>query len=205
MTEITIPAGFVRNALGHLVPEDQVREQDKLRDQVARELATAAIPLHAALKAFKEKALGDIADLVSISAERYGVQMGGKKGNVSVTTYDGQYKIERAYADRITFTEEVLAAKELVDQCIRTWSEGANSHLQVLVDRAFRADKKGQLKTADLLDLLRTEIDDPGWKMAMQALKDSILVVGTAVYIRVYQRVGETDSYTPISLNIAGV
>ncbi|WP_122300441.1 DUF3164 family protein [Pseudomonas syringae] len=205
MTNTTIPAGFVRNALGHLVPEGQVREHDKLRDQVARELANAAIPLHAALKAFKAKALGDIADLVSISGERYGVSMGGKKGNVSVTTYDGQYKVERAYADRITFTEEVLAAKELVDQCIRTWSEGANSHLQVLVDRAFRADKKGQLKTADLLDLLRTEIDDPGWKMAMQALKDSILVVGTAVYIRVYQRVGETDTYVPISLNIAGV
>jgi hypothetical protein len=205
MSDTAIPAGFVRNALGHLVPEGQVREQDKLRDQVARELAAEAIPLHAALKRFKAKALGDIADLVSISGERYGVQMGGKKGNVSVATYDGQYKIERAYADRITFTEEVLAAKELVDQCIRTWSEGANSHLQVLVDRAFRADKKGQLKTADLLDLLRTEINDPGWKMAMQALKDSILVVGTAVYIRVYQRVGETDTYTPICLSIAGV
>lgn len=205
MSETTIPAGFVRNALGHLVPEAQVREHDKLRDQVSRELAEAAIPIHAALKAFKAKALGDIADLVSISGEKYGVQMGGKKGNVSVATYDGQYKIERAYADRITFTEEVLAAKELVDQCIRTWSEGANSHLQVLVDRAFRADKKGQLKTADLLDLLRTEINDPGWKMAMQALKDSILVVGTAVYIRVYQRVGDTDTYVPISLNIAGV
>ncbi|WP_347506164.1 hypothetical protein [Pseudomonas anguilliseptica] len=32
-----------------------------------------------------------------------------------------------------------------------------------------------------------------------------IQVNGTAVYIRVYQRVGETDRYDPINLNIAAV
>lgn len=202
---VLIPAGFVMNAAGHLVPEHQVREHDKLRDGVARELAIQAIGISDALASFKQKALGDIADLIAISAERYGVTLGGKKGNVSITTYDGAYKIERAMADRITFTEEILAAKELIDQCIRAWSEGANNHLRVLVDRAFRANRQGQIKTNDVLSLLRVEIDDPDWKMAMQALKDSIQVSGTAVYIRVYKRQGNTDQYLPINLNLAGV
>lgn len=108
-------------------------------------------------------------------------------------------------ADRIIFTEEILAAKELIDQCIRKWSEGADQHLRVLVDRAFRANRQGQIKTGDVLSLLRVEIDDPDWKVAMEALKDSIQVNGTAVYIRVYQRVGATDRYEPINLNIAVV
>lgn len=200
-----IPAGFVKNAVGHLVPEHQVREHDKLRDSVARDLSTLALHINKALTQFKAKALADIDDLIAISSARYGVTIGGKKGNASITTYDGQFKIERAMAERITFTEEILAAKELIDQCIRKWSEGANSHLRVLVDRAFRANRQGQIKTGDVLSLLRVEIDDPDWKRAMEALKDSIQVNGTAVYIRVYQRIGQTDQYQPINLNIAAV
>jgi len=200
-----IPAGFVKNAVGHLVPEHQVREHDKLRDSVARDLSTLALHINKALTQFKAKALADIDDLIAISSARYGVTIGGKKGNASITTYDGQFKIERAMAERITFTEEILAAKELIDQCIRKWSEGANSHLRVLVDRAFRANRQGQIKTGDVLSLLRVEIDDPDWKRAMEALKDSIQVNGTAVYIRVYQRIGQTEQYQPINLNIAAV
>lgn len=203
--ENTVPEGFMKNALGHLVPLAQVREHDKLRDDVAQTLVLEAIAINERLEAFKKKALADIDDLVTVSSDRYDVKLGGKKGNVSITTFDGQYKIERAYADRISFTEEILAAKELVNVCIRSWSEGANSHLLVLVERAFKANKQGQLKAADLLNLLRIEIDDPSWKAAMQALKDSILVIGTAVYVRVYRRADETDKYLPISLNIAGV
>ncbi|WP_374415699.1 DUF3164 family protein [Ectopseudomonas oleovorans] len=203
--QIDIPAGFVKNAAGHLVPEHQVREHDKLRDQVAGDLAKQAVAISESLAAFKAKALGDIADLIAISAEKYQVKLGGKKGNVSIVTYDGRYKIERAMAERITFTEEILAAKELIDQCIRKWSEGADQHLRILVDRAFRANRQGQIKTGDVLSLLRVEIEDPDWQRAMEALKDSIQVNGTAVYIRVYQRVGNTDRYEPISLDIAKV
>ncbi|PKF70410.1 sulfate transporter [Pseudomonas fluvialis] len=203
--QIVIPAGFVQNAAGHLVPEHQVREHDKLRDQVAGDLAKQAVAISESLTAFKAKALGDIADLIAISAEKYQVKVGGKKGNVSITTYDGRFKIERAMAERITFTEEILAAKELIDQCIRKWSEGADQHLRILVDRAFRANRQGQIKTGDVLSLLRVEIDAPDWQRAMEALKDSIQVNGTAVYIRVYQRVGNTDRYDPINLNIAAV
>lgn len=197
--------GFVLNAAGHLVPEHQVRDHDKLRDGVARDLAEEAVRLSNALVAFKAKALGDIDDLIAVSSERYGVTLGGKKGNVSITTYDGAFKVERCVADRIAFTEEILAAKVLIDHCIRKWSEGANQHLRILVDRAFSAGRSGQIKTNDVLGLLRLEIDDPDWKTAMVALKDAIQVNGKAVYIRVYQREGDSDRYTPINLNIAVV
>ncbi|WP_405119463.1 DUF3164 family protein [Pseudomonas leptonychotis] len=200
-----VPAGYVRNGAGHLVPEHQVREHDKLRDQVANGLAVRALAINAFLVEFKRDALADIDDLIAISNEKYGVTIGGKKGNASITTYDGKFKVERQMAERLTFTEEILAAKELIDRCIRKWSEGADQHLRVLVDRAFRANKQGQIKTGDVLSLLRIEIDDVDWNLAMEALKDSIQVNGTAVYIRVYQRVGDTDRYDPINLSIAAV
>jgi hypothetical protein len=201
--QIDIPAGFVKNAAGHLVPEHQVREHDKLRDSVARELATQAVAISEALAAFKAKALADIDDLIAISLERYQVKLGGKKGNVSITTYDGEFKIEKALADRLTFTEEILATKELIYTCIHKWSAGAHTHLLALVDRAFTG-RNGQIRTNDVLGLLRLDIDDPEWKTAMRALKDAIQVNGKAVYIRVYKRVGD-DRYEPVNLGLAGV
>lgn len=203
--EIIIPAGFVRNANGHLVPEDQVREQDKLRDQVARELFAEAKALHLALQNFKKKSLNDIADLISIAGERYGVQMGGKKGNVTIASYDGQFKVQRSYADRLTFTEEMEVAKVMVYDCIRAWSKGADGHLLAIVDRTFSPNRNGQIKTTDVLDLLRLEIDDDKWKAAMQAVKDSIMVSGSAVYVRVYERIGDSDTYKAIPLDLAAV
>ncbi|AZD92020.1 MULTISPECIES: DUF3164 family protein [Pseudomonas] len=205
MSDLIIPEGFVRNAIGHLVPVDQVREQDKLRDQVAGELAEAAKKLHLDLKNFKKKSLGDIADLISIAGERYGVQMGGKKGNVTIATYDGKYKVVRSHADRLTFTEEMEVAKVMVYDCIKTWSKGADNHLLAIVDRTFSPNRNGQIKTSDVLDLLRLEIDDDTWKAAMKAVKDSILVSGSAVYIRVYERVNGTDEYRAIPLDLAVV
>ncbi|MFT6552566.1 MAG: hypothetical protein ACJA1I_002622 [Zhongshania marina] len=205
MNTDTIPEGYVRNAAGHLIPLAQVREHDKLRDDIAFGLAQEAEKLHHQIKAFKCRALNDIADLVSIAAEKYDVKMGGKKGNVSISTYDGSYKVTRTYAEQLAFTEELEAARELINDCIIRWSEGANDNIKVLVDRAFRTNGKGQLKTAAVLDLLRLEIDDEGWKRAMLALKDSIQSVGATAYVRVYKRVGATDQYRPLALDIAAL
>ena len=198
-------AGWMQNALGHWVPPEKVREQDKLRDSVVRALAADAIDINGRLHAFKKKALSDIADLVKIAGEKYGVVLGGKKGNVSVTSYDGKYKVQRVIADRITFTEEIESAKQLINNCIDRWSEGANDNIRILVDRAFSKDKQGQLKTASVLELMRLEIDDPEWKKAMEAIKDSILATGTAIYVRVYERVGDSDQYKAIPLDLAAV
>ncbi|MBN8283412.1 DUF3164 family protein [Zoogloea sp.] len=203
MADTAIPEGYLLNPAGHLVPREQVREQDLLRDQVATELADRALNIHHQLKAFKARALADIADLVSVSAEKYKVAIGGEKGNVTITTFDGKYKVVRAYAERITFTEEIEAAKALINACIIRWSEGANDNIRALVDRAFRTDSKGQIKTAAVLELLRLEITDDEWERAMDAIRDSIQSTGTSVYVRVYQRIDGTDQYRAISLDLA--
>lgn len=205
MSQKTVPEGYMRNALGHLVPREQVREHDLLRDQVANTLIAEAIELSQRLKNFKARALSDIEGLVQLAGERYGARMGGEKGNVTVSTYDGGGRVQRSVAEKIAFTEEILAAKTLINQCIDRWSQGANANYRALVDRAFRTDAKGQLKTSAILDLLRLEIEDAEWKSAMKAIQDSIQAVGTSTYIRVYQRVGESDQYVAIPLDLASV
>ncbi|UBQ43984.1 DUF3164 family protein [Comamonas thiooxydans] len=201
----TIPEGYMKNALGHLVPRANVREQDLLRDEIAKKVASRAIRLHQELTEFKKDTLGEVADLVKIAGERYDVALGGKKGNVSISSYDGKYKVQRSVADRIQFTEEIEAAKALINQCIARWSEGANDKIRAIVDRAFNKDTKGQIKTAAVLDLMRLDIDDVEWKRAMDAIRDSIQSTGTATYVRVYERIGDSDQYKAIPLDLAAV
>ena len=52
--------------------------------------------------------------------------------------------------------------------------------------------------------MLRLEIDDPQWKKAMAAIKESIQSTGTATYVRVYQR-NSAGAYDAITLDLAAV
>lgn len=60
-------------------------------------------------------------------------------------------------------------------------------------------------KTASVLDLMRLEIDDEDWKNAMGAIRASIQSTGTAIYVRVYERIGDSGQYKAIPLDLAAV
>ncbi|WP_420911283.1 DUF3164 family protein [[Haemophilus] ducreyi] len=51
----------------------------------------------------------------------------------------------------------------------------------------------------------RVNISDSRWVRAMDAISDSVQVVGSKSYTRIYKRVGDTDRYEPISLDLANV
>jgi hypothetical protein len=202
-----IPKGFRQDAAGRLVPEATIKPIDLLRDETAMRLVTEAKKVSAILKALRETALQEIAAFIELSAIEYNVKMGGKKGNVSLTTFDGRYKIQRANHDCVTFDERLLAAKELIDECLKEWVSvhGVPSGLIVLANRAFRRNRNDEISVSRVLDLRTHEIDDPRWKKAMDIIADSITVNNSVTYIRVYERIGESDQYKQISLDIAGV
>ncbi|KJZ05988.1 sulfate transporter, partial [Marinomonas sp. S3726] len=102
---LIVPDGYRKDAKGHLVPEANITEQDLLRDQLVADLTKSAEALHKALADFKAVALRDIDDLVSIVGERYNVKLGGTKGNVSLTSFDGKYKVQRQFREVVAFTE----------------------------------------------------------------------------------------------------
>ena len=197
--------GYMKNAQGHLVPVEQVRPSDLMRDTLVNELVAHASGLNQQLTDFKRQALQDVDAYVSLVGEKYGVQLGGKQGNVSLLSYDGRYKVERIHAKNIVFSPELQAAKALIEQCIMRWSADARSELKALIMQAFKPNSKGELRTGALLGLLRLEIEDEDWQSAMQALKDSIQINGCTTYIRLYERVGMTEQYKLIALDIAGV
>ncbi len=198
------PAGYMRDGCGNLIDRKNVRDIDLARNDLVLELATKAEDLHERLAAFKASTLGDIDSFVELSAERYGVKLGGKKGNVTLDSFDGTYRVERQVAEHITFDEGLQAAKALIDECLREWTQGGNANVRTLVDHAFRVDKKGKLNTGAILGLRRLKIEDERWGRAMTAISESIKVMGTCMYVRVYRR-DENGRYNLISLDIASL
>jgi hypothetical protein len=149
--------------------------------------------------------MDEIAQFISDSAADYDAKMGGKKGNVTLYSFDGRFKVVRSYAESIYFDERLQAAKALIDGCIHLWAKNADSKIKVLVLDAFQTDKQGKISTQRILGLKRLDIKDKKWQSAMRAITDSMQVAGTKSYIRFYERVGESEDYTPIALDIAAL
>jgi hypothetical protein len=198
-----IPAGYRKDAQGRLIPESMIKAIDQARDSLAIELIGSAKSLSKLIAEFKGKVFGDVASFVQLSAEQYDTKLGGRKGNVTLYSYDGRYKVQVATADNITFDERLQAAKALIDECIEEWSQGSRPEIKVLVQEAFQTDKEGNLNTGRVLALRRLEIADERWLRAMKAIGESVQVIGSKQYIRFYERVGDTDQYESISLDIA--
>jgi hypothetical protein len=199
-----VPPGYRRDARDRLVPESKIKPIDQARDALVLELVGGARSVQASLKAYKTRAHDDIAAFVDLSAEQYGVTVGGRKGNVSLLTFDGRYKVVRAMAEHIVFDERLQAAKELIDACLREWTEGARPEVVTLVQDAFRVDNAGNIRTGSVLALRRLNISDTRWQEAMAAIGDAVQVVGSKSYIRLYER-DANGAYQPISLDLAGV
>lgn len=200
-----IPAGFRQDAKGRLIPESQVKPIDQMRDELVLSLVDRANQLRDELRDYKADAFSEIEQFVETSAEEYGAKLGGKKGNVQLVSFDGRYKAIRAIQESITFDERLQAAKALIDECLREWTADARPEIATIVQDAFRVDSVGNIRTGQVLGLRRLDIDDKRWLKAMDAISDAVQVTGSKSYIRLYERVGESDQYRPISLDIAGV
>ncbi|AVE67910.1 DUF3164 family protein [Citrobacter koseri] len=198
----TIPAGYRVNAQGHLIPESQVKPVDKLRDEVVMGVVAAAREQRQLLAAFKLESMQKIADFTDLSASEYGVEFGGTKGNVTLVSFDGRYKLVRAIGEHRVFDERIQAAKKLIDTCISEWSGGADEKIMALVDHAFRVNKQGKIDINQVLGLRQLDINDDKWNEAMDAIADAIQVTGTSQYLRLYERQGD-GSYKQISLDLA--
>lgn len=205
MTATTIPAGYWRNSIGALIPAAKVKDIDKDRHRTVTQLCEQAKQESARLAGFKLSAMAAVNEFIERSLAEYDVKAGGKKGNVTLVTFDGRYKIVRQMQESLEFDERLQAAKALIDECVRDWSKGSNANMKVLVNDAFKVDRAGLISTTSVLRLRSLEISDEKWLRAMDAISDSIRVASTKPYIRFYERVGESDSYSPISLDVAAL
>lgn len=191
MKTIKTPDGteLARNAEGAYVPLANIREIDKLRDELVERLVGTAVEYAQTTSYFKNTAACQCESFREVSAQDHGLKIAGRKGGYSLLSYDGELKIVIDNATLISVNEKVSIAREAILSCVRRWSEGANSHLVELVSRAFETDRQGHLSVSRLLALRSYKIeDDPEWSAAMEALSEGMVASGSKTYMRFYKR-----------------
>lgn len=203
MTQVQIPDGYMQNTNGHLVPISTIKEADIERDELVLGLVKEAKKISDVLGEKRKDFMGEIEAFISLSAEKYDAKIGGEKGGVTLYSYDGKYKVVRSMQETLDFDERILAAKELIDECIHEWSDDSNDKVKALIEHAFQVDKAGNINKDRVLGLRKMNIKDNKWRNAMEALSDSLSVVSSKSYIRFYER-DENGAYQIIPLDIAG-
>lgn len=193
---------YMRDSQGRLVPVENIKPIDIARNDLVLEIVTRALPLREQLARFRSGAMEDIDAFVDLSAEQFGTKIGGSKGNITLMSYDGEYKIIRAIDEYTVFDERLQIAKALIDECIHEWAAGARAEIRTLINDAFQVDKEGRVNTKRVLGLRRLDITDTRWKRAMDAIGESLLTVGSKAYLRIYKRQAD-GSYKQLSMDLS--
>ncbi|MBU3887115.1 DUF3164 family protein [Methylosinus sp. KRF6] len=194
---------YRKDARGAFVPVESIKPLDLLVDGEVRKTIGFARALSAQIARFKGHTFDDIGSLQALVAQEYGATLGGQKGNLTLTSFDGLMKVQVQVQDQIDFGPELQAAKALVDECLRDWASDSRSEIRALVTRAFQVDQQGKINRAEIFMLLRVEIEDERWQRAMKAVRDSIRVIGSRTYVRFAERDEPDGSWRAITIDLA--
>ena len=196
---------LLEDAQGRLVPIAAIKPIDLKRHEAVSAIMAETFKERDRLIDFKKRIWLEVQDFLAESAKDSGAKKyGGAKGNVTLTSFDGKFKVMVAVNDTIQFNEKLQVAKQLIDKCIASWSEGANENLRAIVDDAFNVGKSGLVSTSRVLGLRRLNIKDPTWKKAMDAITESMQVASSKTYMRFYERQSD-GSYKQIPLDVANL
>ncbi len=198
------PEGYKKNAVGHLVPIEAIKEEDLARDEFVLASIEQARRIAEQVAAFKLSLSDDMQAFLELAAEKYQARLGGARGNVTLTSFDGKYQVLRAISDQLDFDENLQAAKALIDECLREWTRDSRVEIKALIDQAFQVDKKGKINAKRILGLRKLNIKDPTWLRAMEAIGDALTVTGSRTYFRLYER-DERGNYQQIPLDFSGI
>lgn len=132
---------YKKDARGNLVPIANIRPIDLLRDELVQKITARARAVQEELQEYRRWAMDEIAAFAELSANQYGTSLGGKKGNIRLHSFDGQYRVQLAMQDALVFDEGLAAAKVLIDECIREYSEGSRPELLAIINAAFATDR----------------------------------------------------------------
>jgi hypothetical protein len=197
------------NSQGHHVPIELVKPEDLMKHEVALRMVDKAKEVQVLMAELKELAFSEVFAAKALIMEKYSAKVGGQKGNITLSSYDGKKAIKISVQEQIHFGPELEAAKALIDDCIEEWSEGGNQNIRALVEHAFQVNKEGSIDTGRVLGLrgvnMKNEAGntDPIWEKAMEAIADAVKVRSTASYVRFYEENPTTGKLETISLDFA--
>lgn len=194
---------YMHTADGGMLPRELVKPMDQLKDEAVRKIISHGLALSHQTSRFLGHTFDDIGGLEALMAQDYNARLGGKKGNITLYTVDGCYKVEVRVQRLVSFDGELQQAKALIDECLNEWAADSRPEIRAIVTRAFNTDQTGKINRSEIFMLLRLEIEDPRWQEAMRALRNAMIVVGSKTYLRMWQRDSHDGVWQSITVDLA--
>ncbi len=196
---------YVNKGKGEMIALSAIKPEHVEEDELVRRLTIKAAKVNEALAALRAEVFDEVMAYRELLAEKYNVKRRGTKGNITLTTVDTSLKLAIQVSDTLTFGPELEVAKDIIDGCIRRWSQDSNDNIRALIDQAFQVDKQGKLNTDRILSLKRLKItDETGeWEKAMTVISDSVRVMASKEHARFYSVDKETGNASRIPLDLA--
>ena len=116
------------DANGQSIPLSIIRPEILKQDAIVTKTITRAIKLHDRMVADKNQFFGDVELYLQQVAEKNGLDW---KGNAVLNSFDGKYRVEIRFKERIQFGIELQLAKQKIDECLIAWSISSIASFQV--------------------------------------------------------------------------
>ena len=193
----------VQDAEGRWLDWSLVKPKDQLMDEVVRKIIAYALDLSAQVTRFRRHTEADMASIIALLEQEYGVTIGGPGGNFTIRTFDDLQRVELKVGKFMEFGPEIHIAKALIDEYLRDLTTDTVAELKMLVLGAFEVDKKGKLDRQKIVDLKKYEIKDERWVRAMKAITDAERTVMVREYLHFKVRKNHQEEHKAITINLA--
>lgn len=103
---------FLTDAKGRLVPKAQIKPEHLMEDDFVKNVLQKVSKHQDEMIALKTGIIDDLFAFIDLVNEKFGYRRGGKKGNVSLTSYDGCKKSFIRSATRSTSASSFKRRKD---------------------------------------------------------------------------------------------
>ena len=193
------------DAQGQTVPVAYVKPYDRERDRVARRILKRWQDERDRLARLKAETLADIAKLQTFGRDKCDQQLGGSKGNVQFSSFDGTIRVRLDARTMVEFDDRFRQAQELIlsyaDQLVGATGE---HDIATIIRAALTPNSGGMLARSRVIGLLRLNIKADKWMRAMELLRECQLVKSGKTYIYVETRSGDGE-WNMIPLDVAAI
>jgi len=194
------------DAQGQVVPISYVKPYDRERDRVARRILARWTAERDRLARLKAETLADIAKLQAFGRDKCDQKVGGEKGNVQFSSFDGLIRVRVDARTMVEFDDRFNQAKQLIlsyaDELAGATGE---RDIATIIRAALTPNAGGMLARSRVIGLLRLNIKAEKWLRAMELLRECQLVKSGKSYIYVETRPSADADWDMIPLDVAAI
>ena len=193
---------YLLDEYGNQVQKKYIDKAIVKRDAVVERLIKKAMKLQKQMQDFKEYANKEVEKYIKFLHDWNEMDFVEFKGNLKLTNFGKNKKVMVQIHNKLTFNENLMLAKEKIDECISKWVK--SDQVKRIVETAFRTDKYGNVDAKAILKLKQLDFNDADWSAAMDLLNNAIEVESTKQYITFYIK-DDKDNWKTISLNFSAL